>query len=29
MDFDEEPAVTPWQRLKVDMLSLLPLDELL
>ena len=29
MDFDDEPAVTLWQRLKVDMLSLLPLDELL
>ncbi len=29
VDFHEEPAVTFWQRLKVDMLSLLPLDELL
>ena len=29
VDFHEEPAVTLWQRLKVDMLSLLPLDELL
>ena len=29
VDFDQEPAVTFWQRLKVDMLSLLPLDELL
>ena len=29
MDFDDEPAVTFWQRLKVDMLSLMPLDELL
>jgi putative cardiolipin synthase len=29
VDFHEEPAVTPWQRFKVDMLSLLPLDELL
>lgn len=28
-DFDDEPAVTFWQRLKVDMLSLMPLDELL
>jgi putative cardiolipin synthase len=28
-DFREEPAVTPWQRLKVDLLSILPLDELL
>jgi putative cardiolipin synthase len=29
VDFEQEPAVTLWQRLKVDMLSLLPLDELL
>ena len=29
VDFHEEPAVTLWQRLRVDMLSLLPLDELL
>ncbi len=29
VNFHEEPAVTLWQRLKVDMLSLLPLDELL
>jgi putative cardiolipin synthase len=29
VDFDQEPAATPWLRLKVDMLSLLPLDELL
>ena len=29
VDFDQEPAVTFWQRLKVDMLSVLPLDELL
>ena len=29
VDFDQEPAVTFWQRMKVDMLSLLPLDELL
>ncbi len=29
VDFDEEPAVTLWQRVQVDMLSLLPLDELL
>jgi cardiolipin synthase C len=29
VDFDQEPAVTFWQRLKVDMLSLLPLNELL
>jgi putative cardiolipin synthase len=29
VDFHDEPAVTPWQRMKVDMLSLLPLDELL
>ena len=29
VDFDHEPAVTIWQRLKVDMFSLLPLDELL
>ena len=29
VDFSQEPAVTLWQQLKVDMLSLLPLDELL
>jgi cardiolipin synthase C len=29
VDFDREPDVTLWQRLKIDMLSLLPLDELL
>ena len=29
VDFDQEPAVTFWQRLQVDMLSMLPLDELL
>jgi putative cardiolipin synthase len=29
VDFHEEPAVSLWQRLQVDMLSLLPLDELL
>ena len=29
VDFDREPDVTLWQQLKVDMLSLLPLDELL
>jgi putative cardiolipin synthase len=29
MDFHQEPAATFWQRLKVNMLSLLPLDELL
>lgn len=28
-DFDQEPAVTFWQRLQADMLSLLPLDEML
>lgn len=29
VDFQQEPAVTLWQRLQVDMLSFLPLDELL
>ena len=29
VDFDQEPDVTFWQQLKVDMLSFLPLDELL
>jgi putative cardiolipin synthase len=29
VDFAQEPATTSWQRLKVDMLSILPLDELL
>jgi putative cardiolipin synthase len=29
VDFDQEPDVTVWQRLQVDMLSLLPLDALL
>jgi putative cardiolipin synthase len=29
VDFDREPDVTAWQRLKIDMLSLLPLDDLL
>ena len=29
VDYDREPAVTFWQQLKVDMLSLLPIDELL
>jgi putative cardiolipin synthase len=29
VEFDREPDATLWQRLKVDMLSLLPLDELL
>jgi putative cardiolipin synthase len=29
VEYDQEPAVTFWQRLKVDMLSMLPLDELL
>jgi putative cardiolipin synthase len=29
VEFDREPDVTLWQQLKVDMLSLLPLDELL
>ena len=29
VDHDQEPAATFWQRLKVDMLSFLPLDELL
>jgi putative cardiolipin synthase len=29
VDFREEPAVTFWQRTQVDLLSLLPLDELL
>ena len=29
VDHNDEPEVTLWQRLKVDMLSLLPLDELL
>ena len=29
VDFDQEPDVTSWQKLKVDMLSFLPLDELL
>ena len=29
VDFGQEPAVTLWQQLKVNMLSLLPLDELL
>jgi len=29
VDFHEEPAVTDWQRLQVDLLSILPLDELL
>jgi len=28
-DFTQEPATTPWQRFKVDMLSILPLDEFL
>jgi len=26
VDFDQEPNVTFWQRLQVDMLSMLPLD---
>jgi putative cardiolipin synthase len=29
VDFREEPAVTFWQRTQVDLLSLLPIDELL
>ncbi len=29
VDYHSEPAVTFWQELKVDMLSLLPIDELL
>ena len=29
VDFHEEPAVTDWQRLQVDLLAILPLDELL
>ena len=29
VEFHQEPATTPWQRFKVDMLSLLPLNELL
>jgi putative cardiolipin synthase len=29
VDVDQEPAVTFWQRVQVDMFSLLPLDELL
>jgi putative cardiolipin synthase len=29
VDFHEEPAVTEWQRFQVELLSLLPLDELL
>lgn len=29
VEFDEEPGVTFWQRLQVDMLSMLPLDDLL
>jgi len=29
VDFRQEPATTLWQRLEVDMLALLPLDELL
>jgi putative cardiolipin synthase len=29
VDFHAEPAVTAWQRLEVDLLSLLPLDDLL
>jgi hypothetical protein len=29
IDFHQEPAVTFWQRLQVDMLSVLPLDEVL
>jgi putative cardiolipin synthase len=29
VDFLEEPAVTAWQRFQVELLSLLPLDELL
>ena len=29
VEFDQEPDVTLWQRLQVDMLSMLPIDELL
>jgi putative cardiolipin synthase len=29
VDFDQEPGVTFWQRLQIDMLSMLPLDDLL
>jgi putative cardiolipin synthase len=29
VDFDQEPNVTFWQRLQIDMLSMLPLDSLL
>ena len=29
VEFDQEPGVTLWQRLQVDMLSMLPLDDLL
>jgi putative cardiolipin synthase len=29
VDFHEEPAVNAWQRFQVEMLSFLPLDELL
>ncbi|MEO8565780.1 MAG: phospholipase D family protein [Betaproteobacteria bacterium] len=29
VDFDQDPDVTFWQRLQIDMLSMLPLDDLL
>jgi len=29
VDVDDEPDVTLWKRLQVDLLSLLPLDEFL
>jgi len=29
IDFEQEPNVTFWQRLQIDMLSMLPLDDLL
>jgi cardiolipin synthase C len=29
VDFDQEPAVSIWQRLQIDMLSILPLNEML
>ena len=29
VDFHEKPATTVWQRLQIDVFSLIPLDELL
>jgi hypothetical protein len=29
VDYEQEPGVTLWQRMKVNMFSLLPLNELL